>query len=205
MNLLDTHYKETIKLANSLVIKRHSSARSINKLVRNEFPEYDPGNLLHTWRYYLNLAGEKHFSNSTVMINVIELDEERELTRELLEDNEYTRNELLKQEDFFKNLIDKYPEDELYIKGCMFPVDIQEAIESRDGTILNYDKNLVQYNELSLIPELQTHIYNFISRWDNVGYDLTDEQFNTAFNMVLFANIPNKIINISIDKGLDKK
>lgn len=200
MNLLDTHYKETIKLANSLVIKRHSSARSINKLVRNEFPDYDPGNLLHTWRYYLNLAGEKHFSNSTVMINVIELDEERELTRELLEDNEYTKNELLKQEDFFKNLIDKYPEDELYIKGCMFPVDIQEAIECRDGTILNYDKNLVQYNELSLIPELQTHIYNFISRWDNVGYDLTDEQFNTAFNMVLFANIPNKIINIRLDK-----
>lgn len=200
MNLLDAHYKETIKLANSLVIKKHSTARAMNKLVRKLSPDHGVGNMLNTWRYYLNLAGKKHFTNSKIMINVIELGENRELTKELLENNEYTKSELLKQEDFYKDLLERYPDDELYIKGCMFPVDLEEAINCPDGTILNYDKSLVQYNELSLITELQTHIYHFISRWDNIGYDLTDEYFSTAFNMILYANIPNKIINIRLDK-----
>ena len=200
MNILDNHYKETIKLANSLVIKKHSTARAINKYVKSLYSEYNAGSLLNTWRYYLNIAGMKHFSNNPVMINVIELGETRELTKELLDNNPYTREELIKQEDFYNELLENYPNEELYIKGCMFPADLQTAIDAPDGTILNYDRTRVQDNELSLITELQTHIYDFINRWDNIGYDLTDDYFGAAFNMVLFANIPSKIINIRLDK-----
>lgn len=200
MNSLENHLQETLNLTNSLCIKLTDIARAMNKGLILGTTTYEIGSNPKTWKYYLNLAGIKHPSNNDVQINVIELDQKKSLTKELLEENPYTKNELMKQDDFYKKLLLDYPDDELYIKGCIYPVDIDYAIEAPDGTILNYNHNLVEKSELSLIPELERHIKDFLNRWYIREYGLVDELYTASLQAVLIASIPGKIINIRLDK-----
>lgn len=124
------------------------------------------------------------------------------LFSELLEDYQYTKQELIKQDKVYKNLVELYPEEESYIKGCLFPVDIDTAIEAKDGSILNWNKELVETSEYGLIKELESHIQNFLKRWHVTNYTLTDELYIPAMMGVLYSSLPNKILNIRLDKIL---
>lgn len=198
MSSLDTHLKETLRLTNSLCIKLSDIARAMN--IGLSLQGYKISSDKKTWKYYLNLAGIKHESNNDVKITIIENGEIRSLTKSLLEEFPYTKTELIKKDVFFKTLLNTYPEDEVYIKGCVYPVDLDRAIKADDGTILNYEKSLVEKSELSLIPELERHIKDFINRWHNKEYSLIDELYTASFLSILFASIPGKIINIRLDK-----
>lgn len=198
MSSLESHLKETLLLTNSLVIKLFDTAISINNSLINK--GYNVTKNKRTWKYFLNLAGIKHESNNEVKINILENNKESILSKDLLDQFPYTRIELKKQSDFYKELINKYPDEEMFIKGCIFPVDLDTAIEAKDGTILNYDTSLIERNELSLIPELEIHIKDFINRWNIKEYSLVDELYCASFQAVLYASIPSKIINIRLDK-----
>lgn len=198
MSSLNTHLKETLRLTNSLCIKLSDIARAMN--IGLSLQGYKISSDKKTWKYYLNLAGIKHESNNDVKITIIENGEVRSLTKSLLEEFPYTKTELTKKDVFFKTLLNTYPEDEVYIKGCVYPVDLDEAINASDGTILNYEKSLVEKSELSLIPELERHIKDFINRWHNKEYSLIDELYTASFLAILYASIPSKIINIRLDK-----
>lgn len=86
-----------------------------------------------TWRYYLNISGEKHFSNDLVLITLKETNQEVELTKDLLLKYKDTRNELWKQDEFYKSIISKYPNETLYIHGCMFPSNLDDVIDAPPG------------------------------------------------------------------------
>lgn len=198
MSSLEKHLQETLFLTNSLCIKLSDTALAINKGLN--YNNYEIPSDKRKWKYYLNLSGQKHESNQDVMITVMEKGTKDVLTKELLEEFSYTKRELQKQQDYYKQLLMEYPDEEMYIKGCIYPVDIDTAINAEDGTILNYNKSLVEASELSLIPELEKHIKDFINRWKILEYGLVDELYIASFQAVLFASIPSKIVNIRLDK-----
>lgn len=198
MSSLEKHLQETLFLTNSLCIKLSDTALAINKGLN--YNNYEIPSDKRKWKYYLNLSGQKHESNQDVMITVMEKGTKEVLTKELLEEFSYTKMELQKQQDYYKQLLMEYPNEEMYIKGCIYPVDIDTAINAEDGTILNYNKSLVEPSELSLIPELEKHIKDFINRWKILEYGLVDELYIASFQAVLFASIPSKIVNIRLDK-----
>lgn len=198
MSSLEKHLQETLFLTNSLCIKLSDTALAINKGLN--YNNYEIPSDKRKWKYYLNLSGQKHESNQDVMITVMEKGTKEVLTKELLEEFSYTKRELQKQQDYYKQLLMEYPNEEMYIKGCIYPVDIDTAINAEDGTILNYNKSLVEPSELSLIPELEKHIKDFINRWKILEYGLVDELYIASFQAVLFASIPSKIVNIRLDK-----
>lgn len=202
MFTIEDYIKQTIMFTNSLVIKSTCSALAINKRLLTGGLGPSSSNSKHTWKYYLNLAGKKHITNSDVKCYVTELSRYESLTPELLDRYESTKRLLLKNEDEYKRLLEDFPNDTLYIHGCLYPVDINTAIQAKDGTILNYNPNYIQDNEYSLIKELNIYTTNFFKRWFIKEYTLIDELYMATVLANLYASIPSKIMNIRLSKVL---
>jgi hypothetical protein len=200
-NLKYSIYLENInKLANSLVIKMNDIGIKINESLMDL--GYTISTDKNTWKYYLNLSGKKHETNEDVYVYVSEVNREEILSIELLNKYSSTKAELLKMGDFYRNLLLKYPKEESYIKGIMFPVDITAAIEAKDYTILNYNENLIEYQELGLIRYLEGYIYRFTKRWYVREYNITDELYLYSYLFVLHSSLPNEINRYRINKVL---
>ena len=192
-------------LTNSLVIKINEIPMVINAGVENTIG-YDPlqdkptkGNI-REWKYYLNLAGKMHRLDKPITIRVLETEQDEILTADLLNTYPTTKAELLKMDKFYKNYTDEHPEYIRYIHGCMFPVDIDRAIEAPEGTILAYNKDFVEDNEYYLIPELQRYIKDMLIRWHVKPYTIVDSLYLPSLIAFLYSSIYLKIINLRLDK-----
>ena len=101
MSSMQDYIKQTMLFSNSLVIKLNDLAIAINKglILKYHDPSYvssDP----REWKYYLNISGKRHISNSDVKIKVIETNTLHSLNPSLLEKHPYTKKELL--DEFLK-------------------------------------------------------------------------------------------------------
>lgn len=196
---IDIHSRNISSLTNSLVIKFIDVALAVNIGLQKKY-NLPISEDMRTWKYFLNMAGFSHITNNDVKIRLIENNELVSLNKNILDTYKYTRIELSKFDDYFNDLVAKYPDDYSFIKGCIFPVDIDKAIASEEGSILNYNHNLVENNEYSLIRELELYVKNFHKRYNIGNYMLTDNLYMPSFLAVLYADIPNKINNIRISK-----
>ncbi|EPU3829033.1 hypothetical protein ACVWU4_001014 [Campylobacter coli] len=195
---LETYINNTLLLSNSLIIKNTDTALAINRGLFEQFG-YQAGSKPEQWKYYLNIAGRRHVHDSVVEIKVLETNKVMPLSPELLEQNKYTKEELSKFGEYYKQVIEQYPDYDLFIKGCINPVDIKTAINAKEGTILSYNKNLVEYNEYELIRELEKYIKGFLQRWNVKAYNLTDNLYTASMLAVLYSTLPAKIMNIRLD------
>lgn len=213
MYSIEEYNNQVIKLAKSLTIKLLDVALAINKGLTKQYDNIEISSDMKTWKYFQNISGQRHYlnpeepdetkkvsTNADVLITIIELGQKQLLTKELLEKHPYTRNELLKQEDFYDNLLNTYPNEVLYIHGCMYPCNIEKAIEAKEGTILAYNENFIETNEKYLIPELQTSVQNFLSRWHIKEYTIIEELYLSSMLANLYAMLPLKINNLRLEK-----
>ena len=198
MYTYEQYIKDNILLSNSVVIKMLDTALAINNGLTIKYEILPPEDKLE-WKYFLNISGQKHFDNADVRLVVIETNVEESLSLELLNRYPYTKKELLKNSYYYNKLIEEYPNEILYIHGCMYPVDIHKAINSQDGTILAWNPTLVQHNEYTLIKQLESYVKNFINRWYVKGYVVTDELYLPSFLAMLYSSLPSKIGNIRLD------
>lgn len=198
-------YTADIKaLTNSIVIKINEMPMVINAGVKRNLKytiEHDPNNQpRNKWKYYLNLAGIMHPLDTPVYIQVIETDKKEVLTAELLNKYPLTKTELSLYDKYYNILLKEYPEHVGYINGCINPVDIEQAIEAKEGSILAYSKKYVQYNEYYLIPELEAYIKRLLARWHVKPYSVTDELYVPSLLSFLISAIFLKIINLRLSK-----
>ena len=208
MYTINKYYKNTYLLTNSLRIKFIDAAYAINVGMRKNDALKEKFGLLAlvptedmtTWKYFLNLAGIKHFTNNDVKIKLLESNETVSLSKEILNTYTYSKDELRKNTDYLNNLLYQYPDDYGFIMGCIYPVDINTAINAKDGTILSYDSNYVESNEYNLISEIQDWIQGFYSRYNISDFCLTDSEYFAGFLGVMMSKLPNKIVNIRLSK-----
>jgi len=197
MITIDTYVQNTLLFTNSLVIRLLDTAIAINKGLVKKYDMIIPEDRT-LWKYFLNVSGVKHSTNNDVKITIIETAEIVSLTKDILELYQYTKHELLKNGIFYTELVNNYPEDIMYIHGCMYPVDINKAISSEDGTVLAYNNNYIDSNEYTIIKELEKYIKGYLQRWHVISYSIVDELYYPALLAILYANIPSKIINIRL-------
>lgn len=200
MTTLEDHNKQNTLLAKSLVIKVADVATVINKDVVNK--GHTVLENMKTWKYYQNLAGIRHPTNKDVQITILENSTIGVLSKELLDKYPYTKAELLKNDIFYQNIINRNPAEYDYIQGCLYPVDIEKAIKAKDGSILAYNHDLIEPNEYNLIKEIEQYTQSFISRWHNREYTIIEELYLPAMLGVMYASLPAKILNLRMDKML---
>lgn len=189
---------DTLDLVRSFIIKIHILAVSMNKELHTKYNlKYDSDDMT-TWPYYLNISGQPHDANTRIEVLSLDTNEIATITINNIDKHPRTKSELLKYGTYYKDLIDKYRGQELYIRGIISPIDINTAISAKDGTILSYDKSKVEYNEQSLIFELERAISRFISRWNIDEYLLVDDLYIPALYNTLIGFIIRKVFTLRI-------
>lgn len=189
--------KDVLDLAKSLVIKSVASAEAINTYFKQLGLSVDD-TAPQTWKYYLNLAGEYHRQDTLMRIVSLDTQEMIDFTKANLDVHRATRKDYVYGSTYYNELLRQYPDQEELIYGIVNPIDINTAINAPDNTILYYNPSLVEENEESLIPKLQTYVNGFFTRWVNKDYGLVDDLYAATMLGILFLQLPSAIMNLRL-------
>lgn len=193
----DIYRRKVLDLARTLVVKSSASADAINTDLRSlghEINENDPV----SWKYYLHLAGEYHYTDVPMTVRSLDTLEDIAFTKQNLEHHLATSREYRQFGSYYRDLVSRYPEQEDLIKGILNPVDIQTAVEAEDGQILYYDRDLVEGNEENLIPRLEWWCKVYSRRWLVRAYALVDPLYVPAHLASMYMLIPSVVMNIRL-------
>lgn len=191
------YLRQIYDLTRTMVIKSSLVADSINREI--EFRTGPISSDPHTWKYYMNMAGEYHSTDQTMYVTSMDTLETIEFTKVNLTIHRATADAYQYGSRYYRDLVNAYPEQESLILGILNPVDINKAIDSDDGVILYYDANLVEPQEINLIPRLQRFITAYLARWSNDMYADIDEYFIPAQVGVLASQLPMEILNCRLE------
>lgn len=194
--LTELYVSDVISLAKTLVIKSVATAEAMNNsLTELNVPvSSDPT----TWRYYKNIAGEYHSTDTTMTVISQDSLEEIPFTVTSLQDNRATRKAYAYGTSFYEALVNQYPRQELLIRGILNPLDKATAIAAKDNTILYYDSSLVEPTETNLIPGLQQWTDAFFLRWAHPAYQEVDDLYRASVLATYFAHLPAAIMNLRL-------
>lgn len=194
----------TIHLAQTMVVKHAGVADAINQallLVYNTTGNeaYDV-NLADpsSWKYYLNLAGSYHASDT--MMQVISQDtlQTIDFTVANLAVNTATAQAYAPGSSYYLQLVAKYPTQELLIRGILHPIPIPTSLAAPDGTILWHDPSLVEANEMSLVLDIQQWIQTYLRRWYVAAFANADDLYLAACLGVMFSTLPSIILALRL-------
>lgn len=194
-NLYQIYHESVTKLAATLVVKDEATCQVINsrlsalqKEVLDDAPE--------TWKYYLNLNGRYHPTDTLMKVTSMDTHEEIDFTRENMDIHRATWREYQYGSRYYTELITKYPKQDMLIHGILSPVDMATAIAAPDHSILYFDSSLVEGRETNLIPKLQEWIIAQFTRWAQDDYRINNSGFTAARLAILFMAMPGAIKSI---------
>jgi hypothetical protein len=193
----DIYRRKVLDLARTLVVKSSASADAVNRELNalgRTVNENDPT----SWKYYLHLAGEYHWTDVDMTIKSLDTLEDISFTKENLSHHLATSREYQQFGSYYRALAERYPDQEDLIKGILNPVDMATAIAAEDGQILYYNPDLVESNEENLIPKLERWCKVFSRRWLVRAYSLVDDLYVPSHLAMMYMLIPAVVMNIRL-------
>lgn len=167
------YVRDTISFCRTLVIKYEDLAKLDNALIKS-FYKVDPGTDKSKWRYYMNLNGEYHFSDTPMEVKSLDDNTIIAFTKENLELHPATKSAYRLGSYYYTRLVDLYSHQRDLINGIINPIPKEEAIAARDFKILRYTSEYVLWNEIQLIPALQKWIDDLAYQTFSTEYKYTD-------------------------------
>ena len=206
INQYDYHYKvyidKCLALVSTMIIKSTKDARDMsNELFYRTLHRYDE-NDPSSWIYYKHISGEYHVTDEPIYVISVDTTERIIFNKENLKIHKNTRKEYSYGTHKYEELVARYPNKELLIKGILNPVDIETAINAEDGTILSYDKRFVEINEYTLIEKLQDRIYGIMERWYQKQYNIDNTYYNITFMGILYQKLLEAVMEIRMENCL---
>lgn len=206
INQYDYHYKvyidKCLALVSTMIIKSTKDARDMsNELFYRTLHRYDE-NDPSSWIYYKHISGEYHVTDEPIYVISVDTTERIIFNKENLKIHKNTLKEYSYGTHKYEELVARYPNKELLIKGILNPVDIETAINAEDGTILSYDKRFVEINEYTLIERLQERIYGMIERWYQKQYNIDNTYYNITFMGILYQKLLEAVMEIRMENCL---
>ena len=200
---INDHIGKALQLAGSLVIKNTDTVELMNRDFIAKYGEAAAlGSGESDWRYYKHLNGELHPNDTSISIKSLEDQTVIPFTKTALSTRQVTRDAYRYGKPQFLNLVAQYKDYENYIKGVVYPVDPSISIPAEDGTILAWDTEYIDRNkEWFILEDLQEWIYNWLSRWDNKAFKITDDLFPAAKHGILSLYLPAKILEIRLRRA----
>ena len=198
-NYYDLYIESVLELAETLVVKSEYSALQVNKKMlmdygSSSFVESDP----HTWKYYLNLSGEYHPTDTPITITSLDTLQPIVFNKTNLANHTATAKAYKYNSRFYRELVTTYPDQEQLILGVLYPVDINKLISAPDLSVVGYPPHLVEDNEISLIENINQWIRHFDERWNNKQFTLSDTLYGAAMMGIMYAQLVPLIINLRL-------
>ncbi len=200
-NYYNLYIDNTFRLANTLSVKSTASADAVNSLITAAFGSsaVDPTKP-ETWKYYLNLCGEYHSSDVLMSITSLDTLEIITFTKENLSIHLATREAYQFGSSYYNELVNLYPTQVQLIKGILYPANMDDAVNKPDGSILSYQTDLVEEQEVTLISELEDWIMKFKFRWDVQAFGLSDTLYPAVHLGIMYLNLVPKILNLRLKR-----
>lgn len=188
-NSFQVYLNAVLTLAQTLVIKSEYVAERINDRLL-QFQEFTTdADAPDTWKYYMNLAGEYHSTDT--MMQVVSSD--NLATIDFTSANLLIHKNTARDYQFgtrqYGELLAKYPTQEDVILGVLYPVDKATAIAAPDHTILGYPVNSVESNEYTLINSLQDWTTIYFKRYYNDQYCISDSLYYGVVLSMYYMNL----------------
>lgn len=198
----DNYLSKIINLTKSISVISKNEGRTYNDYIELTYPTHVVDyNDKTSWRYYKHLSGQKHVLDQIVTLTSIDNGEIISLDRASIRLHRITREELLKFDLMYKELVDRFPEQELYIKAIIAksqPMTIQQIIDCEDYTIISHNSDLIEENEDNLIQELQQRIFNYKNIFLIPYYANSDNLFLCSQMHILYTFIIKTILAIRL-------
>lgn len=190
----DAFISETIALTRSMVIKIEEIALKDNTMLTNA--GYSVNEDKTTWRYYMNMNGDYHETDTPMFINSIDTGESILFSKPNLEIHLATAREYRARGYWYKRLLEEHPAQTDLIKGILSPIPFSTSLNAENYKILDYDNNFVERNEYQLIPELQRRINAETNKTLQNDYLITEDLMLTVMLCNLVATVFKAICNI---------
>lgn len=194
----NSYVANTLAFARTIVIKCEDIALSDNRAMELYWgikPSPDKGK----WRYYMNLNGEYHETDTMMQVQSLDNGEIINFTKENLDIHLATKRAYRQGSYHFSRLTEKHPGQSELIKGIINPIPPSESIPAKDYAILRYNTDYVLWNEFQLIPALQKHVYNMVETYFNTEYKYTDNLMLTGLLVTLHASLITATLQIRED------
>ena len=202
-NYYQLYMDKVLLLAETIIIKSDDTVSGLNQFVN------DQSNILGTppvdmldptsWKYYLNISGNYHHLDTSMQVVSLDTLQNIEFNKANLNLHVATAKGYQYNSRLYKILLTEYPEQELLIKGILYPVDISIAISANDGAILGYPDGLVEVNEYSLISKLQQWINGYKIRWSSRQFGISDNLYAATSLGIMYLNLIPTILNIRLE------
>lgn len=197
-NYYKLYIESIFDLASTIVIKSEHTAEVLNDYVRLQYGEGSVSTDKSTWKYYRNICGLYHEKDKIIIITSLDDKTLINFEANVLKNNPVTREAYSYGSKYYKDLIAKYPQEELFIIGCLYPADMNTAIDANDGKVLSYPKHLLEEQEVSLIKNIENWIYHYKIRWDNKQFNVSDSLYSAANLGIMYLNLIPLIINLRL-------
>lgn len=196
------YLEQNALFAKTVVVKLTEAADLINEgVVANYGGAAVDKNHPETWKYYMNLAGLYHPTDTIMTVVSIDTLETIDFTLDNLRVHTATAKAHAYGTRLYHSLVYRYPQQEGLINGILCPADITTAIEAESGTIVSYRKDLIETNEVTLLADLEVYIKNVMHRWYNVQFAMSDGYYVAAFFTQLHAFIYPKLLGLRMKRA----
>lgn len=198
-NYYQVYTDSVYALASSLVVKSSDTANAINIGLQTKYGTsiVDPNDQT-SWKYYMNLAGEYHPTDTVMQVVSVDTLQTIDFTRANLQFHRGTQTAYQYGTTSYLELVNKYPDQVQLINGILYPAIVATTIDAQDGTIVAYPPFLVEPNEYSLINRLQEWIYSYYVRWHNPQYGLSDDLYIPVFLAIMYINLVPAIVTFRL-------
>lgn len=196
---IETYLNDTIRLVRSLVVKSSMAAKKVNdriiqlhgnSAVMQDFPE--------TWKYYMNICGQYHSTDAMMKVISLDTHEEIDFTVENMQKHTATAQAYRHGSRYYYSLVRLYPDQVVLILGVTNPADMEYAISSADGTVLNWDRSLVEIQENTLIYDIEQYAKNYFSRYNVAGFHRVAHLYPVLWLSQFYMSLPAKIMNLRL-------
>lgn len=197
ISFLQGYLEANKTLVKTLVIKSEVSALRINKyLVLKHGAQAVIESQPETWKYYLNITGQYHGTDTPMRVTSLDTLEEILFSRDSL--NRHTRTAEAYQygSRYYYSLLAQYPDQEQLILGILYPTTLDRAIDAQDGEILAYPEYLVEEQEQTLIHELQAYVLRYLKRWNVRAFGVTETLYAASYHALLYLSLLPKLLNL---------
>lgn len=193
----------TLKLVKTLAIKFDNAALAINNGLIEQYPTIVIDISDRTsWKYYQNIAGLYHHTDTVMTVTSLDDLSEIVFNKSSLAVNKATKQAYLYDTRYYRDLLNRYPDQELLIKAILYAPDdpdfINEVVQAKEGTVLYYAPEYVESNEESLIHKVQSWVYDYIERWMIGAYSITHDLYTALAIGQLYINMVPLVFNLRL-------
>ena len=137
------------------------------------------------WKYFKHLNGDYHIFDPEIKITSLDTYTEIPYTKESLAKHKKTLQKYRDEPRHIAELISKYPDASMLIRGVLNPVPYHVSLSAVEGQVLWLDERLIEPQEHDLRYEITKYVGKYIHRGFRASYAIThDLELQTQIAML---------------------